>query len=228
MKRLSLPMVAKGLLAVIAIGACRTTPREVERERGVQPAIQHGATGLSAPQPKTDTVRRSYVLGDVRFMQGMIAHHAQALKMTSLVPTRTARDDMRLLARRIEVSQQDEIALMRHWLGSRREGVPSLDALHEHHDPAGHYARMPGMLTREELAQLAKATGGEFDRLFLQLMMRHHEGALTMVADLFATNGAGQEPEAFRFASDVDADQRAEIKRMQAVLESMPARGSRP
>ena len=157
-------------------------------------------------------------------MQGMIARHAQALAMTSLVPTRTSRDDMRLLAQRIDVSQRDEIALMRHWLESRREEVSSLDARHGHHAAAGHHTPMPGMLTEEELAQLAKATGTEFDRLFLQFMIRHHEGALAMVAELFGTNGAGQEPEIFHVASDIDADQRAEITRMRAVLETLPTR----
>jgi uncharacterized protein (DUF305 family) len=84
------------------------------------------------------------------------------------------------------------------------------------------------MLTAQELARLAEATGTEFDRLFLQFMIRHHEGALTMVAELFATNGAAQEPETFRFASDVGADQRAEISRMRALLDAQPAGARRP
>jgi uncharacterized protein (DUF305 family) len=143
------------------------------------------------------------------------------------VPDRTSRADVRTLAERIEVSQRDEIALMRRWLEERGEAVPSLDRSghpsgHPQH-AGGHEAHMPGMLTGEEMARLAKATGPEFDRLFLQLMIRHHEGALAMVAALLASPGAAQEAETFRLASDVDADQRAEIRRMRAMQAAPPA-----
>jgi uncharacterized protein (DUF305 family) len=148
-------------------------------------------------------------------MQGMIAHHAQALVMTDMVPARTGREDMRLIAKRIEVSQKDEIAMMQRWLRQRGAEVPSIDA--HHHMAAGHEHLMPGMLTDDDLAQLAKATGAEFEQLFLRFMIRHHEGALKMVADLFATPGAGQDPDVFRFVTDVEADQRAEIQRMQTL-----------
>ena len=77
---------------------------------------------------------------------------------------------------------------------------------------------MPGMLTPDQMGRLAAAAGPEFDRLFLEGMIAHHAGALTMVADLFASPGAGQEPETFAFASDVEADQRIEITRMQELL----------
>lgn len=142
-------------------------------------------------------------------MQGMIAHHAQALVMTDLIPARTGSEVIRTLGRRIEVSQKDEIARMRHWLEARGEAVP------EGHS---HGALMPGMLTDEDLARLAGATGAEFDRLFLEYMIRHHEGALVMVADLFSTEGAELGPEIFQLASHVDADQRAEIARMRGML----------
>jgi uncharacterized protein (DUF305 family) len=153
-------------------------------------------------------------------MQNMIGHHAQALEMTRLVPTRTTRPEMRLLAERIDVSQKDEINLMRHWLQSRGEQVPDPGDPHAHHG-AGEMALMPGMLTPEQLAELARASGPAFDRLFLQDMIRHHEGALAMVTDLFGTNGAAQESDTYRFASDVDADQRAEIARMRALLQTL-------
>jgi uncharacterized protein (DUF305 family) len=146
-------------------------------------------------------------------MQGMSAHHAQALAMTDLVPARTSREDLRLLAERIAVTQRAEIAAMQRWLRARGETVP--DAAHAHHGP---HAAMPGMLTAEELARLGAATGTGFERLFLQLMIRHHEGALAMVRALFGSPGAGQESELFRLASDVEADQRAEIARMRALL----------
>lgn len=179
-------------------------------------------------------VRSGYTAADVRFMQGMIAHHAQALAMTALLPARTNREIMRLLAQRIEVSQRDEIGLMQRWLEKRHESVPTPDTQHDASmhmiampgmnmgSVAGSNTLMPGMLTPEQMAQLAKTTGTEFEQLFLRDMIRHHEGALVMVRDLVATNGAAQEPEVFQFASDIDADQRAEITRMRALLTASP------
>jgi uncharacterized protein (DUF305 family) len=142
---------------------------------------------------------------------------------------------MRALAQRIEVSQHGEIASMQRWLRRRGEQVP--DPLQAHdssmmRDMPGMHAvdaaggssamPMPGMLTPEELAQLAATSGTDFDRLFLRDMIRHHEGALTMVAELFRTPGAGQDPELYSFAADVDADQRAEIRRMRALESALP------
>src|SRR5687767_7324070 len=146
-------------------------------------------------------------------MQGMMGHHAQALEMTAIVRSRTGSDALRMLALRIEVSQADEIKMMQDWLTARRQPLPDP---HAHH--AAGAALMPGMLSSAELAQLSEARGPELDRLFLQFMIKHHEGALTMVKDLLATPGAGQEPDVFAFASDVDADQRMEIDRMRAAL----------
>ncbi|HEY3113686.1 MAG TPA: DUF305 domain-containing protein [Gemmatimonadaceae bacterium] len=175
-----------------------------------------------------------YTAADVRFMQGMIGHHAQALTMTSLIPERTTRKDIRLLGQRIEVSQRDEIRMMQQWLKDRHQEAPAFDAQHEH-QAAGHMnmpgmsmsdTLMPGMLTAEQLADLARAHGDEFDRLFLKDMIRHHEGALVMVANLLGTTASGQEPEVFRFASEVDTDQRAEIARMTALLEMLSASGA--
>lgn len=159
---------------------------------------------------------------DARFMQGMIAHHAQALAMTRLVNTRTASADVRILAERIAASQREEIGLMQRWLRVRGQAVP--DTTHlimGHHMPGD--SLMPGMLSAEEMRALEAARGDAFDRTFLALMIRHHEGALTMVQRLLASPGGSQNPEAFRFASDVDADQRAEIARMRRMLS---ARGS--
>jgi uncharacterized protein (DUF305 family) len=206
-------------IAVLVILACRTTPRA--KEPAPQPATPGEASGV-VTRTTADTPRPRHTPADTRFMQHMIGHHAQALEMTKLVASRTSRDDMRLLADRIDVSQRDEIALMRQWLAKRGEEVPSMDA--QHHAAMGHEHLMPGMLTAAELARLAQATGTEFDRLFLEDMIRHHEGALTMVKDLFGTPGAGQESETYSFASDVDADQRAEIARMRALLAKLPAR----
>jgi uncharacterized protein (DUF305 family) len=178
------------------------------------------------------------VAADVQFMQGMIVHHAQALVMVALIPSRTRREDMREVGKRIEISQRDEIAMMQRWLKAHGEAVPTLDSNDVAHMPGMDMpgmdmpgmdmpgmALMPGMLTQEQLDQLAKATGPEFDRLFLQGMIGHHKGALTMVTQLFASPGGGQASDIFRFASDVDTDQRAEIDRMQAMLDKPSAGG---
>jgi uncharacterized protein (DUF305 family) len=174
----------------------------------------------------------SYTAADVRFMQGMIGHHAQALVMTALIPDRTARPDIRSLGQRIEVSQKDEIKLMQQWLRERHQSVPDPSAEHQHHMDMPGMAMtdtlMPGMLTAEQLAELAKAHGAEFDKLFLKDMIQHHEGALTMVATLLGTTGSGQEPEVFRFAAEVDTDQRAEIARMSALLDQLGNSGAVP
>lgn len=168
-----------------------------------------------------DTGRQGYSPADVHFMQGMIGHHAQALEMTALVPARTARQDLRLLAERIRVSQESEIKTMEQWLLARGEPVPCLEPGHQH-GGMEHMLMMPGMATPEQMAALEASTGPAFERLFLETMVRHHQGALAMVATLFATPGAGQEPQVFSFASDVDADQRAEIARMEALLGALP------
>ncbi len=161
---------------------------------------------------------RRHTVADVAFMQGMIGHHAQALEMAALVPGRSSRPEMEGLAERIIVSQRDEIAIMRSWLRDHGEAVPPDAATHGEH--AGHNAAtpMPGMLSPAQMDSLRSATGAVFDRLFLQYMIQHHEGALVMVADLLRTPGAAQEPMVFQFMSDVDADQRAEIRRMKALL----------
>jgi uncharacterized protein (DUF305 family) len=152
-------------------------------------------------------------------MQGMIGHHAQALDMAGLVPSRSSHPSVKLLAERIDVSQRSEIDLMRRWLRNRGHAVPAPDA--HAHAAMGHGELMPGMLTQEQVLQLAAARGTGFDRLFLQQMIRHHEGALQMVSQLLAANRA-LDAETFRFVSDVDADQRAEIQRMQSLLRSLP------
>lgn len=195
---------AAGLLLSIATAACGSA------------AVQAQATPQPAPRHSE---------ADVRFVTGMIGHHAQALEMTAVVRERATRDDIKLMAERIEVSQRDEIAMMERWLRARGHPVPSADSGHAHHG-AGH-AQMPGMLTAEEMQRLRAATGAEFDRLFLELMIRHHEGALAMVAELFGTPGGGQESEVFHIASEVDADQRMEIDRMRTMLGG-PLDGPRP
>jgi len=153
-------------------------------------------------------------------MQGMIMHHAQAVEMTALIPSHTENKELRSLSARISSSQSDEIKFMKRWLAARGEPISMAMPGMEEMDTSGHpMALMPGMLTPEQMEALPKAKGDEFDRLFLTGMIQHHNGALTMVKDLFNTAGTGQDAELFNFATDVDSGQRAEIRIMQGMLE---------
>ncbi len=203
------------LLAVAGTISCRTTGAGTG-----PPLVQPGAPGqpsrVITAATAVDLSGVQHTVADVRFMQGMIGHHAQALDMTAWVPTRSSREDMRLLALRITLSQEDEIKMMEGWLEVRDEEVPGV---HDHNEPGA--TLMPGMLTAEEMSRLEEATGAAFDRLFLEFMIQHHEGALIMVDGLYATAGAGQESIISAFASDVVADQRAEMDRMTGLLNTM-------
>ena len=200
-------------LTVLALAASACGGAAQSNPPIVQPGAPGEPTRVIGPNAAVDMSRVGHTTADTRFMQGMISHHAQAVEMTDLVNRHTANEAMRKLAERIHVSQTDEIKMMEHWLSTRGEDVP---AAHAHHAMEG--ALMPGMLTPEEMARLSAAKGRDFDRLFLEGMIKHHEGALVMVKDLFATAGAAQESDVFAFASDVDADQRAEIDRMRSML----------
>lgn len=206
--------LAAFLLAVLA-ASCRSAAGDPASQI-VQPGAPGEASRVISAEKAVDLSKVQFTPADVQFMQGMIGHHAQAVEMTTLLATRTASEDMRKLALRIEVSQADEIKMMQHWLEIRGQQVPSEHAHHMHDAKL-----MPGMLTPEEMARLAAAQGPEFDRLFLEFMIKHHAGALAMVKDLFASPGAGQESDIFAFASDVDADQRMEIERMGAMLKEL-------
>ena len=155
-------------------------------------------------------------------MQHMIMHHAQAVEMTALIESHTANKQLRALGERISRSQSDEINFMKRWLMTR--GEPSSPAMHEMPGMhmSSHQMLMPGMLTPKQMDALRKAKGEEFDKLFLKGMIQHHNGALSMVKDLFDSAGAGQEAELFNFATDVDSGQRAEIKVMQTMLDHKP------
>jgi uncharacterized protein (DUF305 family) len=193
-----------------------------QTDSGTSVVVQPGAPGKPSrtlpPSTRATLPPRSHA--DVEFMQGMIMHHSQAVEMTALIASHTENKDLRSLGARISSSQSDEIRFMRRWLAARGEslsmampGMPDMDK------PGQARSLMPGMLTPEQMEALRKAKGAEFDKLFLTGMMQHHDGALTMVKDLFDTAGAGQDAELFNFATDVDSGQRAEIRIMQTMLE---------
>jgi uncharacterized protein (DUF305 family) len=238
-----------GLIAPAALEA-QDPPRTVQPGAPGAPSrvVEAGDDGFQFP---------THSDADVMFMQMMIAHHAQALVMSDLVPDRSTSEDVRLLAHRIHLSQFDEIALMAQWLRDRGAAIPEEariagvdpapaghaghgghDAHAGHAGHAGHaadhsghgehsdhgdaeehdHSLMAGMLTEAQLAELAAATGDAFDRLFLEFMIYHHEGAILMVDELFASPLGGQEGEIYNFASHVDSDQRIEIDRMRQML----------
>jgi uncharacterized protein (DUF305 family) len=153
-------------------------------------------------------------------MSGMIGHHAQAIVMANWAPTHGASPSVQRLADRIINAQKDEIVTMQRWLGDRLKPVPEADPAGMKMTMAGveHVMLMPGMLTDAQMKQLDQARGPEFDRLFLQFMIQHHRGAVSMVKDLFDTYGAGQDETVFKFASDVNVDQSTEIDRMEKML----------
>ena len=189
------------------------------------PIIQPGAPGQPARTLSAEEAARlaanRYSVDDVRFMQDMIVHHRQAVEMAALVKDRTNRQPLIDVAGRIDASQADEIAFMQGWLRERGQTAPPA-ADHAMHG-AGHagHGAMPGMATPEQMAALAAATGPAFDRLFLERMIAHHEGAVEMVATLLARPGSAYDPALFEFANDVTNEQQAEIRRMTALLRGL-------
>ena len=212
--------IAIGLVVLAAGCGDKSKPEEVAAETAPN-IVQPGAPGQGSKTLSADELAEldapTFVDADVLFMQGMIHHHAQALRMTALVKKRAAGTEIPLLAERMDLSQRSEIELMQRWLGDRDQQVPVLHAAHGHAHGVGAGTMMPGMLTEQQLRRLQGARGEEFNRLFLTFMIQHHEGALTMVRQLYAASG-GAEPEADAFARHVEADQRIEIARMQQML----------
>jgi uncharacterized protein (DUF305 family) len=219
----------RGLFAASAFAVSLSPVAHAQTDPAKPVVVQPGAPG--APSKTLPSSTRASLPprspADVEFMQGMIFHHAQAVEMTAMIPSHTQNKDLRSLGARISSSQSDEIKFMKRWLAARGESVPkampnmpSMDISHETSRDASHNAMalMPGMLTPQQMEALRKAKGVEFDRLFLVGMIQHHNGALTMVKDLFETAGAGQDAELFNFTTDVDNGQRAEIRIMESML----------
>jgi uncharacterized protein (DUF305 family) len=215
MTRLPTPSLTVALLAA-AVAACggatrmeAQTPHHHPHPPARADSLGTGARLADGSHPWTEA--------DAQFMSAMIGHHAQAVEMSRLAPTRASTPAVLRLAERIINAQQDEIAAMQLWLRDRGQPVPEASSAAHHHG-GDHGAMMPGMLTPEQMAQLERARGPEFDRLFLTLMIQHHRGAVSMVRQLFGSYGAAQDESVFKFASDVNVDQTTEIERMRSML----------
>jgi uncharacterized protein (DUF305 family) len=223
--RLILAAFAAALVALVAAcgGAARGARDSAGGSSDAQPRNDNEAR-VAALIAARDSVRYPHTEADVHFMSGMIPHHAQAVVMAGWAEERALRRDVKVLAQRIVVSQRDEIRLMQQWLRARNLPVPDSNATHHRMNMGGmvHDMLMPGMLNDEELARLRSSSGVAFDRLFLTFMIRHHQGAVTMVDELLKAPAAAQDETVFRFASDVFADQTAEIDRMGKMLASIP------
>jgi len=208
----------------------RRTPRLVPAALATAVLVASGcaSSGSARPAPappaKIGIAAMKHTAADAQFMRGMIHHHSQAVVMAKWAPTHGAGADLQRLAERIVVAQQDEIALMQTWLKEKGEPVPEATPgpmRMTMPDGATHEMLMPGMLTDAQMKELDAARGAEFDRLFLRYMIQHHQGAVSMVSELFATQGAAQDQSVFKLASDVSVDQTTEIARMQKMLATL-------
>jgi uncharacterized protein (DUF305 family) len=206
---------------VIALAACApaqtvTTPAPVSQPASTPVAAsddEHAHHDMEGMPAVTIPAGALFVEADVRFMQGMIAHHAQAVYMTRLADGAGASPRVLRLAQKIDLSQAGEIALMQGWLRANGQVAPDTSSWRS--------MRMAGMLTDDELQRLAASRGRDFDRLFLQLMIRHHEGALSMVSDLLKTPRAAQDVDVNVLANEVETSQMAEIELMLQMLEEL-------
>jgi uncharacterized protein (DUF305 family) len=228
MSHTQFPRFGTAVLAAVVAG-CASSPATTTQ---TAPAPAPAATTAAAPsspaksspaaiaEARADSARHPYTTADVQFMQGMIGHHAQAIIMAGWAPTHDASPTVRTLCERIINSQQDEIVTMQRWLGDRQQMVPDgrTPGMKMMMNGTEQTMLMPGMLTAAQMTQLDHAKGLEFDRLFLTFMIQHHHGAVSMVHDLFETQGAGQDELVFKFASDVNVDQTTEIARMEKLL----------
>ena len=202
---------AAAALALLTTAA--VSPLSAQRSRSA-------ADSAAYARARADSVHRPYTAADIEFVDGMLHHHAQAVLMAGWAASHNASPDVRTLCDRIINAQRDEITLMSQWLRDRRLPVPVPDPHGMHMNMGGteHTMLMPGMLSEAELAQLDSARGQDFDLLFLKGMIKHHQGAVSMVKKLFGTPGGGQDETIFKLASDINVDQRTEIARMQKML----------
>jgi uncharacterized protein (DUF305 family) len=207
-------MILSGMRIALIAAAVLGTAQHL----GAQTPV--GTSGAAMAKARADSVRRPYTKADIDFVNGMIHHHAQAILMSKMAPTHGAAASVRTLTARIINAQQDEIRIMQQWLIDRGQPVPEPNPYGMPMNMGGmnHEMLMPGMLTREQIAQLDSARGPEFDLYFLKDMVQHHTGAVGMVKTLFASPGAGQDETIFKVASDINVDQSTEIARMNRML----------
>lgn len=216
--------VLTAMLLVVGMVACKNT----ETTQTTSSATTDNRSELEELYwNRVESSRSSFTAADVKFMTGMIAHHAQALVMSRLAPKNGARQGIQRLASRIINAQQDEILTMQQWLRDRDQPVPEIEIegfnlmIEINGKPYTMYKKMRGVLSDRQLDELAAAQNSEFDKLFLKYMIEHHSGAVYMVENLFATDGAAQDNEAYRLASDIQVDQRTEIERMHQMLDQI-------
>ena len=186
------------------------------------PIIQPGAPGEPSKkldaEAATDIANTSYIKADVKFLQGMIVHHEQAIIMSEMANERTNNKTILDLAKRIDVSQKDEINFMESWLKQRNEYADNSHSDHHMHESHHIHMNMAGMATPKQLNDLSNSKSTDFDRLFLQLMITHHDGALEMVEELKKYPGNAYDPILNEFVSDLVNDQGVEIERMNGIL----------
>jgi len=222
-----LPISTLALTAAVALSACHRAadqaagqPASAATAQAGAPAIvQPGAPGqASTVVSSVPTFRDSqHTDADVKFMQGMIHHHNQALQMVAMIATHTKTPQLIAMGQKIQLSQSGEIQSMKQWLTARKQEVPMIHADGSAMTGHGEMAPMPGMLTAEQMKALDAARDAKFDELFLTGMIQHHKGALSMVADVRASGG-GKETNIGDFLNEVDNDQRMEIVRMYGLL----------
>jgi uncharacterized protein (DUF305 family) len=217
--RRSLPRALAAALgaAGVATACASATARSTSPPPSAAPAA---ASAAAHEHGSGAAVRATVNAADVHFMSGMIPHHAQAVLIAGWAPSHGASPEVQRLCERIVVAQRDEIQLMQNWLREKGQPVPEATSMRMRMNMGGmvHDMLMPGMLTDEQLKALDASRGREFDRLFLQAMIRHHQGAISMVDDLEAADGSRQDETVFRFSQDVYADQTTEIRVMQQML----------
>jgi len=228
-----LPVIATLILFLVITGCKTTESTQVQTEPESNPEQTVETDDRSELEDlywaRIDSSRMSFTEADVKFMVGMIAHHAQALIMSRLAPENNASAEIRTLASRIINAQKDEIASMQQWLRDRDQPVPEFEIngidliVTIDGEPYTMYKKMQGVLSDRQIRELSEAKGNDFNRLFLKYMIEHHSGAVHMVHNLFNTDGAAQDERAFRLASDIQVDQKTEIERMRMMLDQLPS-----
>lgn len=214
------------LCSTVFISACSSTGNMAKDSTASVSPTNNDAALEAEFWAKIQAAKMNFVQADVDFMTGMIGHHAQALVMSEMAPKNGARPEIQILTARIINAQKDEIATMQNWLKERGKEVPQVHIDGSKlmvHGGGDHALHMPGMLTEEQLDELDNAKGVDFDRLFLTFMIQHHEGAVSMVKELFSHDGAGQEETSFKVANDIQVDQITEIARMGLMLKALSA-----